>query len=259
MSEQTRYKSRILMALMLVLALWASTVLAGANEDFLKAAERGDLNAVRSFIARGADVNAKDQDGWTALISTSHYGHKELVEFLLAKGADVNIKANNGATALSLASREGYKEIVELLLAKGADINIKANDGATALMGASENGHKEIVELLIRAGADATTQEHNFKYEARFSNKNPKVALVVVIGTPPDVTLDNPSALFAFWKAGGELWTLRKDTSEIRDITGFTNGRNGLILLEMVKKVNGSRVIEGIVIKADGQIELLGQ
>ena len=62
MSEQTRYKSRILMALMLVLALWASTVLAGANEDFLKAAERGDLNAVKSFIAKGADVNAKDKD-----------------------------------------------------------------------------------------------------------------------------------------------------------------------------------------------------
>lgn len=109
--------------------LLASTAIAGVNEDFLKAAYYGDLSAVESFIAKGADVNAKRNDGWTAL---------------------------------HIASSFGYKEIVELLLAKGVDVNAKDDDGSTPLLLASQKGHKEVVELLIKAGADESTVE-NFK------------------------------------------------------------------------------------------------
>jgi serine/threonine-protein phosphatase 6 regulatory ankyrin repeat subunit B len=54
------------------------------------------------------------------LILASQNGHKEIVKTLLAKGADVNAKMNDGATALILASKKGYKEIKELLVGAGA-------------------------------------------------------------------------------------------------------------------------------------------
>ena len=70
----------------------------------------------------GADVNAKDLVGNTALSEASYGGHTEIVAMLLEKGADVNAKNNDGDTALILASEEGHTEIVKLLIRKGATI-----------------------------------------------------------------------------------------------------------------------------------------
>ena len=133
MSAQTGYKVRILLALMVVFALWACSAIAGVNEDLPRAAGRGDLPAVKNFIDKGADVNAKANTGVTALIMASQQGHKEVVELLLAKGADVNAKANDGGTALIMSSLQGHKEVVELLLAKGADVNAKNHDGCNRI------------------------------------------------------------------------------------------------------------------------------
>jgi serine/threonine-protein phosphatase 6 regulatory ankyrin repeat subunit B len=66
----------------------------------------------------------------------------------------VNAKRNDGRTALMIASERGHKEVVKLLLEKGADVNAKNKEGMTALKYASENGHKEIVELLKSYGAE---------------------------------------------------------------------------------------------------------
>ena len=84
----------------------------------------------------------------------SGHGHTEVVEQLLAKGADVNAKRNDGVTALIMASQQGHTEVVKQLLAKkGVDVNGKANNGATALSLARQNQRMDIVTILIAAGA----------------------------------------------------------------------------------------------------------
>lgn len=89
----------------------------------------------------------------TELMEAAGKGDISRVNELLAKGADVNIKNNDGQTALMFASDRGHVETVKVLMDKGADVNVKANDGRTALMRASASGHKEIIQLLKKAGA----------------------------------------------------------------------------------------------------------
>ena len=74
----------------------------------------------RALIDAGADINAKDEAGSTALMVASEYGRTEIVKLLIAAGADVNIKNELGWTALMWASRWGRKETVKLLIDAGA-------------------------------------------------------------------------------------------------------------------------------------------
>jgi ankyrin repeat protein/serine/threonine protein kinase len=132
----------------------AKPAVAGPAEDLISAAERGDAAVVQALLAKEADVNAKTNDGRTALIVASYNGHLEVVQALLAKGAEVNAKENDGATALIRASQQGYGEVVQALLAKGADVNGKANDGGTALIQASQQGYRDVVQALLAKWAE---------------------------------------------------------------------------------------------------------
>jgi ankyrin repeat protein len=78
-------------------------------------------------------------------------GHIVVVQALLAKGADVNAKRNDGTTALMQASFNGQIKVVQALLDKRADVNAKESHGWTALMCAA--GHQEVMQLLKSAGA----------------------------------------------------------------------------------------------------------
>lgn len=84
------------------------------------------------------------------------------MEHLVAAGADVNAKRNDGVTALWLAAQEGHTEVVNVLLAAKADVNAKKNDGGTALMAAAVNGHLPVVERLLAAGADTNTRAEGY-------------------------------------------------------------------------------------------------
>ncbi|MBF8270647.1 MAG: hypothetical protein HW386_2356, partial [Gammaproteobacteria bacterium] len=58
----------------------------------------------------GADVNAKQQGGWTALQAAAKHGSMELVELLLQHGADPNQPADDGQTALSMAADDAIRK-----------------------------------------------------------------------------------------------------------------------------------------------------
>jgi len=122
------------------------------NSLFLGCAVLNDKKGLCLHIMNGADINAGDNHGTTALIFASEKGYKEIVELLL-KIEKINVNAKNdiGRTALMVASRNNHKEIVEMLLnSRNIDVNVLDNSGSTALIFSTENGFKAIVEMLLK-------------------------------------------------------------------------------------------------------------
>ena len=123
------------------------------NISIHKAADDGNIEAIKQHIAAGTDVNSKHMDGldeWTPLHAAAN---KETAELLIAKGADINAKDNLGGTPLFWAALEGNEEVAELLIGQGADVNAAGPKGWTALHWAVAMAQKKSVELLIGEGA----------------------------------------------------------------------------------------------------------
>ena len=93
----------------------------GVSEKSLhEAVEGGNLAIVERLLANGADVNAKNEFGETALMYAVTFEHPEIAKKLLEYNADLDIKSNNGNTALGLANTFGYIKMAELLRQYGA-------------------------------------------------------------------------------------------------------------------------------------------
>jgi len=156
-----------------------------ALEALHRAAVDGEIEQVKSLISKGADVNAKNGDGWTPLQYAASRGHKEIVELLLAHDADVNIGGEGNMTAAEYAMQNNHMEIFQLLISKGADISplhvaismkdeakVKSliEDGADInkltpgglkpIRRAVFTGFKSAVELLIANGADVNDKSN---------------------------------------------------------------------------------------------------
>jgi ankyrin repeat protein len=116
---------------------------------------RDHLETVVALLVAKADVNAKADNGFTALMAASESGDPEIARTLLAAKADINAKTDDGRTALMEASISGNPEVVIALLNAGADVNAKTEKGETALILAKKNHHEDIMRLLrIANGAD---------------------------------------------------------------------------------------------------------
>lgn len=123
------------------------------------------------LLEQGADINAHDDDGWTALMGATKAGLVPTVQTLLAAGANVNAKCicegwlGGGWTALMMAARESDKKaIVDMLLARGADPNLANNDGQTSLLIALDHGGgTDTVRALLDRGASVNAKDKEGK------------------------------------------------------------------------------------------------
>lgn len=131
---------------------------------------------IQLLVAKGADVNAKDDYGNTPLhaaarvqsyvISKAGY-NKDVSGLLIADGAVVNAKNQDGNTPLFFAAKNMHKDVVGLLIAKGADVKAKDNSGDTPLhyLFAQHSGTEyydnikaDIAKMLITKGANVNAK-----------------------------------------------------------------------------------------------------
>lgn len=116
---------------------------------YLLACENGLTAAAPALAARGADTEARDSRGYTALHLAACYGHRDTMRMLPDAGADVNAAADDGFTPLLCA---GDAESMRLLTEAGADVFHRAHSGWTALTTAIRTGRVEAVERVLLAG-----------------------------------------------------------------------------------------------------------
>ncbi len=126
---------------------------AATAEGVFQAIRAGDLAGVRSELAGGADVNARDLEGSTPLMYAALYtSDTACMRMLLDRGADPN--ASNGAGGTALIWGTGTLEKVKLLVEHGADVNARSKLGKSALLvAASRDGAGPIVSYLLAHGA----------------------------------------------------------------------------------------------------------
>ena len=137
-------------------AIWVS-----ANESTVAdAVMRGDKTAIRSLLKQGADVNAPQGDGMTALHWAARQGDAETAKMLIHAGANVRAATRlGGYTPLLLASEAGDAATIDALVGAGADPKGATSAGATALMLAAASGKTAAVKTLIAHGADVQARE----------------------------------------------------------------------------------------------------
>jgi ankyrin repeat protein len=157
-----------------------------ACTSLMKATEEGDQEAVKSLIAKGADVNEADKNGRTPLLKAVVRGHFEVVQILLKEGADINHTDNLGNTALHLSIMFDEDQIALLLVENGADLSIQtkygdvSTIGFTPLMWAVKNCNVETARILLEAGADVNVQSQNGYTPLILATKQSKMTQLLI-------------------------------------------------------------------------------
>ncbi len=130
-----------------------------AQAEMADAASKGNIAEIERLLKRGADVNAQQADGATALQWAAYRGDAKMVERLLKAGAKPGLANRNGATPLWLAAARGDAAVIQALLKGSADANEPLPLRRRPLMMAARAGNVDAVRALLEHGADVNASE----------------------------------------------------------------------------------------------------
>lgn len=125
------------------------------------AVENGSVEIAETLLNAGAKVNVRDNEKRTPLMNLDEDASAELVNLLLRHGAKIDSTDKKQNTVLILAAAYTNKDVVQALISADANVNAVNKQGETALMNAAENGETEIVRLLLASGADANARNRD--------------------------------------------------------------------------------------------------
>jgi ankyrin repeat protein len=120
--------------------------------DFIEAAKKGDVPLIIELINKGADIDALDKDGNTALMYAVRNNYVWLAKILIKAGIDVNAQDAVGRTALMWTTLYNYPlQMAELLIEGGADVNIEDKTGRTVFDFAIREDKFDLINLLKKS------------------------------------------------------------------------------------------------------------
>lgn len=152
-----------------------------APGELAAAVERADLPAVESLLARGADVTETISASHVPLLMHAVGGpDRTIAEKLVKAGAPLDARDDNGFTALLQAVVTGNMSMVAFLVAAGANLDeVNPRSGYTALMWAVQMNRRDMISCLLDAGAglEATSTAGKTVYD--LAEKKPEIAALL--------------------------------------------------------------------------------
>ena len=135
---------------------------------FMPAAGLGQTDPLQKEHDGGADIDARDETGWTALMLAAAQCKENTVRQLLIWHANVNLRDEHGDDALMgvtaafcLWSRKQQVTLIKLLIANGVSVNTHDDGGLTPLMALTTYGNTQAVKTLLDAGEQVNAKDNN--------------------------------------------------------------------------------------------------
>ena len=132
------------------------------NDDLANSAQRGDLEACRDLIRKGAVVNDVDSAGFLPLHYACSSGNCEVAKLLLEFGSDCSSYLT-GCAPIVIAAKNGHPKIIDLLVSFGCSVEDTGAAGTPPLVAACSTNQLDSLQALVNLGAnlDATDIEGN--------------------------------------------------------------------------------------------------
>ena len=144
--------------LFMLTGLDIDTVDGAGNTALIKAASAGQIQAVEKNLGLGADPRHINRLGRDALLTASAKGFEDVSRMLMSRGANVDLRDSEGWSALSIAAYNGHSNIVSLL---AGQVTSEALDDA--LLVASFNGDARVITTLLGQGANINARSPESK------------------------------------------------------------------------------------------------
>lgn len=141
--------------------------------------ERVDLGELKALIEKGANIHAKNDQGYRAVTLAARHGHADALQVLIENGADIE-ETYKDLTPVMLAATHGHTEALRVLIENGAEIET-THKGLTPVMLATKHGHANALRVLIENGADIEAMHKPDSVLHLNSNKTVTNALLLAI------------------------------------------------------------------------------
>jgi ankyrin repeat protein len=184
-------------ALIVAAICWPLLATAGAYDDFFTAAKFDDIATMQDLLQRGVDPNTREEKrGETGIMVALRDNSMKVFDALLAApGLQIEARANNGDTALMIASFQGNLEAVKKLVTAGAEVN---QPGWTALHYAAANGDTDLIAFLLENYAYIDAESPNKTTPLMMAVRAGKIyAVKLLLDEGADLTVKNDQGMTA--------------------------------------------------------------
>jgi ankyrin repeat protein len=229
------------------------------------ALQHGQADNARLLIDRGADIHAKNKNGWTPLMYAFRYNQAENGRLLIEKGAEIDYTVAEGWTPLLTALRNNQAENARILILKGANPKARLSSGWTALHFALDHDQPENAALLIQKGADLSARNDKGDTPLSLARKKGYGEIIKLLGGEPEgkgmqAAFDIPtySRVLKTYPKDARICTTDISVESVTDGQWTTLGIVEYYKHEKQQKCYGIKVVLKVPVTIDGVVYKAG-